>query len=117
MSSLELQCLDACVQEERWWRALMEALPPHIFSNNPPPCLTTPHTYCIPTIRVNRHGYLSTLPAEGECLPLTWGEGELRRLRGTSLEGRAEEDRAATQADYEEHVAGLAPKYPHIIPG
>lgn len=39
-----------------------------------------------------RYGYLQSLPGR-EYVPMFWTKGELQLLKGTELEGRADEDR------------------------
>jgi SET domain-containing protein 6 len=62
-----------------------------------------------------RHTYLRSLPAR-EYLPVFWSPSEVRLLRGTELEDRAQADAHAMATDWEEEVEGLQRKYPRRIP-
>ena len=48
-----------------------------------------------PGTSLRRHGYLQSLPQQGEWLPIFWTDEELQGFTGTELEGKAEADRSA----------------------
>lgn len=62
------------------------------------------------------HGYLSTLPQQGEDLPLFWTIDELAALRGTEAEARAEADLEAMEDDYVQFIKPMVKKHLKKLP-
>ena len=87
--------LVACISQSAVVEAVALSLVRQCDSLIPSSSMPQKHQAATVLASLCRHGYLQSLPQQGELLPIFWTDEELRGLTGTELEGKAEADRSA----------------------